>query len=116
MMNKIRIMPTVFFICILTAILIFIIYTARYYRADAHAIEVLNSDSDNVIITGTDYGWLFDGPSEDSALVFYPGGKVEESAYAPRLHRIAAGTMDVCLVKMPFRLAFFAIDAAGEVM
>ena len=116
MMSKKKIIPAVFFICILTAILIFILYTARYYRADAHAVEVLNSESDSVIITRTDYGWLFDGPSEDSALVFYPGGKVEETAYAPLLHRIAAGTMDVCLVKMPFRLAFFDIDAAGKVI
>ena len=26
-----------------------------------------------------DYGWLFDGPSTDTVLVFYPGAKVEET-------------------------------------
>ena len=35
-------------------------------------------------------------------MIFYPGAKVEETAYAPLLHLIAEQGMDVCLVRMPF--------------
>ena len=59
---------------------------------------------------------FFDGPSEDTALVFYPGGKVEETAYAPLLHGLAAAGMDVCLAKMPFRLAVLDTDAAKDII
>ena len=41
---------------------------------------------------------------------------MEETAYAPLLHLLAAQGMDVCLVKMPFRLAVFAAGKANEVI
>ena len=48
--------------------------------------------------------------------MFYPGAKVEETAYAPLLRAIAEAGMDACLVKMPFRLAIFGVDRADRVM
>ena len=59
-----------------------VVYVEQYYRADVAAEEALVSDG-NVSVERTGYGWYFDGPGEESALVFYPGGKVEETAYAP---------------------------------
>lgn len=67
-------------------------------------------------MTETDYGWFFDGPSTEDALIFYPGAKVEETAYAPLLHLLAAKGMDVCLVRMPFRLAFFGMNKADGIL
>ncbi|MDO5702617.1 MAG: alpha/beta hydrolase [Lachnospiraceae bacterium] len=93
----------------------FLIYTGVYYHADHSASAALMSD-ENVAVIKTDYGWLFDGPSKEDALVFYPGGKVEEEAYAPFSRMLAEKGMDVCLVKMPLRLAFFGINKAGDVM
>ena len=93
----------------------FLIYTQQYYRADADALAALESDG-SVEVSRTVYGWLFDGPSESDALIFYPGAKVEETAYAPLLHLLAEQGMDVCLVKMPFRLAFFGIDKADRLL
>lgn len=90
-------------------------YVGDYYHADAAAAEALAPDS-SVRVEQTGYGWYFDGPSEERALIFYPGGKVEETAYAPLLHRLAAAGMDACLVKVPLRLAFTAIGKADEVM
>ena len=63
-----------------------------------------------------DYGWYLDGPSEEDALIFYPGAKVDEKAYIPILYRFAEEGMDVCLVKMPFHLAFFGMNKAADVM
>ena len=93
----------------------FLIYTGRYYRAGDVARSMLESD-ETVLVTQTDYGWLFDGPSEGDALIFYPGAKVEETAYAPLLHAVAEAGMDACLVKMPFRLAIFGVNGADRVM
>ena len=100
---------------ILLVCVAFLIYTGQYYHADETAHAALMSD-ETVTVTQTDYGWLFDGPSVEDALIFYPGGKVEETAYAPLLHRLAGQCMDVCLVRMPFRLAVFGSDKADQVM
>lgn len=90
-------------------------YAGNYYRADPSALAALSSD-ETVRVTETDYGWFFDGPSEEDALVFYPGAKIETAAYAPFLHLLARQGMDVCLVEMPLRLAFLGIGKAGPVM
>ncbi|MBQ1303209.1 MAG: carboxymethylenebutenolidase, partial [Firmicutes bacterium] len=94
---------------------VFLIYAGSYYHAEESVSEALATGG-GVEVSQTDYGWYFDGPSEDSALVFYPGAKVEETAYAPLLHRLAAEGMDACLVKMPLRFAFFGKNKAGKVM
>ena len=90
-------------------------YIGQYYHADADCLQALASDA-SVNVERTGYGWYFDGPSEDNALIFYPGGKVEETAYAPMLHLLAQEGMDVCLVKVPGRLAFLGIRKADEAM
>ena len=80
-------------------------YVGDYYRADRSVDEYLASDS-SVMVEQADYGWYLDGPSEEDALIFYPGAKVDE----------AEEGMDVCLVKMPFHLAFFGMNKAADVM
>ena len=106
------IVPGLFILLIAAA---FFIYAGTYYHAGEAAASALVPD-EAVHVMQTDYGWLFDGPSEASALIFYPGAKVEETAYAPLLRRFAENGMDVCLVKMPFRFAFFGAGKAQSVM
>ena len=91
------------------------LYTTDFYHAEPIALESLNS-ADGVAIIPTDYGWFFDGPSEEKAMIFYPGGKVEEAAYAPLLRQLAAEGMDACLVRMPLHLALLGIQKADTVM
>ena len=93
----------------------FFLYTGIYYHADDVAYKAMMSD-ERVEVVRTGYGWLFDGPSEETALIFYPGAKVEAQAYAPMLRLLAEEGMDVCLVEMPFRLAFFGLNKAEAVM
>jgi hypothetical protein len=104
---------------LLSVILAFVIfsgvYISIYYHAEDKALTFMNSDA-VVSVSETGYGWFFDGPSEDTALIFYPGAKVEESAYAPLLHTLAEQGIDVCLVKMPFRLACLYGNAAEKVL
>ncbi|MBQ6265931.1 MAG: hypothetical protein IJK60_10835 [Clostridia bacterium] len=89
------------------------VYVNDYYRADGVALSALQSDG-SVAVSKEYFGYYFDGPSTENALVFYPGGKVEETAYAPLLHKLAARGVDVFLVKMPARLAFFGINKADD--
>ena len=91
------------------------LYVSDYYRADETVKAFLVPD-EKVRVEETDYGWLLDGPSEENAMIFYPGGKVDEKAYIPLLHRFAEEGIDVCLVKMPFRLAVLGINRASDVM
>lgn len=92
----------------------FALWAAVFYRADAKALAALGSD-DAVTVEETDYGYFFDGPGDEAALIFYPGAKVEETAYAPLLRRVAEKGVDVCLLKMPLRLAFLGMDRAEAV-
>ena len=94
---------------------VFFVYVGIFYPADEEGKAALESN-DSVTVSMTDYGWFFDGPGEEDALIFYPGAKVEASAYAPLLRRLAEEGMDVCLVEMPFRLAFFGMNKADDVM
>lgn len=102
-------------VIIVILLLAMLIYLERYYHADDSAEEALQSDA-QVNVTQIPEGYLFDGPGEDTAIVFYPGGKVEEESYAPLMHQLAGGGRDVFLLKLPFRLAVFDIDAADDVI
>ncbi|MCC8044787.1 MAG: alpha/beta hydrolase, partial [Clostridiales bacterium] len=68
-------------LCILLGVLM-IWYASDYYRADAEVADYLES-SGNVEVVEIDERLYFDGAGEDSAIIFYPGAKVEYTAYAP---------------------------------
>ncbi len=105
----------VFLSAILVLTCVSAVYVSIYYHADISAERYMQSD-ENVAVYATEYGWHFDGSSEDTALIFYPGAKVEETAYAPLLHHLAEEGVDVCMVRMPFRLACLNKNAAEKVL
>ena len=113
--KKVRRALLLIFLLILLLTGIFFGYVSVYYPADETALAALRSDG-AVTVTQTETGWFFDGPSESDALIFYPGGKVEETAYAPLLRQIAEGQMDVFLLSVPFRLAVLSPGKAADVM
>jgi hypothetical protein len=96
-------------------VIAFLLWSSVYYTADISAESAMLSD-DIVKVEKTETGWLFDGPSDETALIFYPGAKVDEKAYSPMLRKIAEEDMDVYLVKMPLHLAFFGINKAGKIV
>jgi pimeloyl-ACP methyl ester carboxylesterase len=53
-------------------------------------------------------------PRTDRAVAFYPGGLVEEDAYAPLLRRVALGGVTAVLVPMPADLAVLAPRKADD--
>lgn len=89
-------------------------YASDYYRAEDVALEVMAQDSgisvqDNLTILSTSV------PS-DTAIIFYPGAKVEASAYLPLLDKIRQTGVTCILVDMPFHMAIFDSNAALDVM
>lgn len=80
------------FLCLLAVLLAaciaFGVYVSDYYRADPAAEDALVSD-DLVTVTEQDGNWVFAPESPTAGLIFYPGGKVENTAYAPLLHDLA---------------------------
>ena len=52
----------------------------------------------------------------DTGLIFYPGAKVEGTAYLPLLDQLRQTGLTCVLVEMPFHLAIFDADAAEDVM
>ena len=93
---------------------VFFWYVSDYYRAEDVALEVLAQDSgitvqDNLTI-------LSPTSPTDTAIIFYPGAKVEAEAYLPLLDQIRQTGVTCILVHMPFHMAIFDADAAEKVM
>ncbi len=103
---------------------VFGLYVSQYYHAGEQAKSYINNDESipfkytdkkvNVVHEKND--WLFDGPGKGTAIIFYPGAKVETEAYAPILYLTAQLGYDCFLVDMPFHLAMFGMDRAENVM
>ncbi len=93
----------------------FKIYTSMFYRADAETISFIENKLDTQVNSYSDQnGMVFIPENQDfkAVIVFYPGGKVEYSAYKGLLYEIASRGYICLLPKMPENLAFFRINAA----
>lgn len=103
-------------ICIFFVLIVgFFLYTSQYYHADSSVKEYVK-DTKNVKVISIKEGLFLDGKGMESALIFYPGGKVDEKAYLPLLMKIADQGVDCFLVKMPFHLAFFGMNQADNLL
>lgn len=75
------------------------------------------SRTDGVVVAKRD--WLIFRPAAQqptTALILYPGGRVDPRAYAPAAREIAAEGYMVVIVPMPLNLAFFAPNRADDVL
>ncbi len=89
-------------------------YVSDYYRAEDVALAVMNDGSgitvqDNLTV-------LAPSVPGDTALIFYPGAKVEAQAYLPLLDSLRQTGLTCILVDMPFHMAIFDADAAQDVI
>lgn len=94
----------------------FFAYTSDYYHAEETAAAALESTPAVSVVRDANTGDITFLPQDPQAvLVFYPGGKVEHTAYAPLMQDLAERNIACILVEMPFRLAVFDINAASDV-
>ncbi len=90
-------------------------YVNDYYHSDESVRAFLDGDS-QVNVSEVEEGLYLNGPGEENAVVFYPGAKVEYTAYLPLLYSLAEQGTDCFLVKMPCNLAFLGADKAENIM
>ena len=87
-------------------------YMSDYYHADETALTAMTCQTDD-IRTEQDGNVLWLVPDDPTAgLIFYPGGKVEHTAYAPLLRACAENGILCALVRMPGNLAVLDANAA----
>ena len=93
------------------------LYANDYYHAEGTAKKALQGNSKVAVDQKEDY-YIFSeiGEESEKGIVFYPGGKVEETAYAPLLLALAEQGYEVYLVKMPAKLAILDMNAAEEII
>lgn len=105
-------------ISLLTVLLLFMVgfgcYVGDYYHADETA-HVALVETDQISVQENRDGVVFAPDDPSAGLIFYPGGKVEHTAYAPLMRALAEKDILCVLVKMPFNLAVFDVKAADGI-
>ena len=103
-----------FFLAIAVIFGAFAIYVGGYYRADTEAIGAMlpqgstwKEEPGGTIV--------FSPEGATKGFIFYPGGKVEYTAYIPLMQALSEQGVLCVLVEMPFNLAVFDVNAADGI-
>lgn len=88
------------------------VYVSDYYHADETALVAMAYQSIQVQIEQDGNVTWFVPQEPTAGLIFYPGGKVEHTAYAPLLRACAEKGILCALVRMPGNLAVLDVNAA----
>ena len=93
------------------------IYLSDYYHADMDAINSFMTENPVEVRKDQNGNLIFEPELESAStgLIFYPGGKVEHTAYIPLMKYLASEGVFCVLVEMPFRLAVLDMDAAERI-
>ena len=92
----------------------FIFVNTDKYHRDETALAAASSDI-VVTVTEADGKMVFSPHEPEYGLIFYPGGKVEYSAYAPLMRTLAQKNVLCIITQMPFDLAIFNRNAADGI-
>lgn len=90
-------------------------YVSDVYESDETVQKYLEKNT-SVQITEIENGLFLDGSGNEAALIFYPGAKVEYTAYIPMLYQLAEKGADVFLLKMPCNLSFLGRSRADDIL
>ena len=95
----------------------FLIYASIYYHTDTARAEAYIATK-NVTITQVSNNKKEIKSSKDirAGIIFYPGAKVEYTAYEPLLASLADKGYTAVLLKMPFNLAIFGESRADGII
>ena len=91
------------------------VYLGDYYHADEAAIAAFSPGNAAEVKVLADDTVIVQPNEPQAGLIFYPGGKVEYTAYQPLMQALAAEGVLCALVEMPFNLAVLDIDAADGI-
>ena len=88
------------------------VYVSDYYRADNTAIESFTASHSVSPDENPDGIITFEPIDPIAGFIFYPGGKVEYTAYVPLMSALAEEGVLCILTQMPFNLAVLDMNAA----
>ena len=90
------------------------LYAADYYHMDENAAVAMENDS-GVTVSSDAKMAVFTPAEAHTGFIFYPGGKVEYTAYAPLMHTLAENGVLCIIPHMPLNLAVMDIDTAEKI-
>ena len=99
---------------ILTA-LVCLAYLLPYARAEDKALEALKSEG-TIEYTDSDTYYSFRNIQSNTALIIYPGARIDEKAYSILAKTISGSGIDVYVIKAPFHLALLNINAPDKII
>lgn len=91
-----------------------IAYVTDYYRADEAAIAAFCPAIDVAVSKPERDVMVFEPEKPVAGMIFYPGGKVEYTAYVPLMEECAAQGILCVLARMPLNLAVLDAHAADD--
>ena len=92
----------------------FTLYVNDYYHAQSDATVLLKQSQIKKV--SSDLITLTPNEKSDVGIIFYPGAKVENTAYLPLLNQLEEKGYNCFLVSMPFNMAIFNKNAADEII
>jgi len=98
----------------LLLVLCCIVYLNDYYPGDTTAISAFSA-AVPISVESLEGSTVYTSAAPEAGFIFYPGGKVEHTAYEPLMKACAERGLLCVLVEMPFRLAVFDINAASGI-
>ncbi len=90
-------------------------YLGDYYRADMDAVSAFAPVHEVTCTTLSDGTLVYEPEDAAVGFIFYPGGKVEHTAYIPLMEACASEGILCVLVEMPFNLAVLDVNAADGI-
>lgn len=88
------------------------------YNPDSVATQAMESSKEDGITVDNQKHWISFKPLQavEPAVIFYPGGLVDEKAYAPFARALANAGHTTYIVKMPLNLAILGGNRASEIV
>lgn len=106
--GKINFFPLIKLIFYVIILIILFLAGINNYSASKEAIQYLKS-TEIVKVSKIKEGYFFDGPGEKTAIVFFPGARVQYTSYSKLMYKFAENGQDCFLLSVSLNLAFFSL-------
>lgn len=113
--SKLKIAGGIVAILLLSVVVFAGYYVNDYYHSEESVNEYLQG-TETVAVSEIEDGLFLDSAGEDTAMIFYPGAKVEYTAYVPLFMKLAEAGVDCFLIKMPCNLAILGMNKAENIL
>lgn len=113
--GKISLFPITKLVFYIIILIILLLAGINNYSATDEAIQYLKK-SENVKVSKIKEGYFFDGPGDETAIIFFPGARVQYTAYAKLMHKFAKNGQDCFLLSAPLNLAFFSVYTPEKII